>query len=223
MAVIETIHSMDDSSIYFWKITEDSNYFLDRMSWDDKQLIWLNSIHPQKKLEYMASRYLIYKITGKLDAHLYKDESGKLHFQEEGEYLSISHSGEYVALIVSKRPAGIDVQRYQDKIIRIADRFLHPNENAWLHSIDAWNIPTLCTCWCIKEAVYKANGQKGIHFAQQILLHFEPGLEGAFKINKAQLKGNQFTKTYQIQFGRTEDYCWAFALELTQSYRYSQI
>lgn len=214
MAVIETIHTMDDSSIHFWKTTEDSNYFLDRMSWDDKQLMWLNSIHPQKKMEYMASRYLIYKITGKLDAHLYKDESGKLHFQEEGEYLSISHSGEYVALIVSKRPAGVDVQRYQDKIFRITDRFLNPDEKAWLHSIDAWNISSLCTCWCIKEAVYKANGQKGIHFAKQILLMPESGIENSFNLNSAQLIGNQTTRNYQIPFGISQDYCWAAALEL---------
>lgn len=214
MSMIESIQTSDDANIYFWKTTEDSSFFLNQMPWDDKQIRWLNSIHPQKKREYMASRYLIFTITGKLDAHLYKDESGKLHFQEEGEYLSVSHSGEYVALMVSKKPAGVDLQKYQDKIIRIADRFLNPNEKAWLHSIDAWNVQTLCTCWCIKEAVYKANGQKGVQFAQQILLHFESGLEGAFKIMKAQLKGNQFARTYNLQCGRTEDYAWASATEL---------
>ena len=59
--------------IYVWKIEEEHNFFIQNMPWHQTQLEWLDSIHPLKKLEYLASRFLIYKVTGKLDSHLYKD------------------------------------------------------------------------------------------------------------------------------------------------------
>lgn len=217
MPLFNSLVADPQTKIYFWKITEPVSFFLERLPWDPLQLQWLDSIHPHKKLEYMASRYLIFEQTGKLDAHLYKDESGKLHFQDENAYLSISHSGDYVALIVSNSPAGVDIQMHQSKILSIANRFLSTGEKDWLKSNDAWNIQNLCVCWCIKESIYKANGQKGIHFSDQIFLNPEIDRERSFSIRNAKLSTAIINKNYEIHFSQQEEYSWAAAIEESTS------
>jgi 4'-phosphopantetheinyl transferase len=146
-------HDLIKASVYLWKIEEPDIFFIEQMPWHQKQLDWLDSIHPQKRMEYLASRFLIYQLTGKLDSHLYKDEAGKLHLEDSNQHVSISHSGEYVGLALSERIVGFDLQKSSAKIHKIAKRFLSKEEYKWLSTQPAEK--NLIQAWTIKEAVYK--------------------------------------------------------------------
>lgn len=77
---------------------------------------------------------------------------------EEPElFLSLSHSGNRAAAAFSKTaPVGIDIQEPSQKLFRVAERFLRPEEiDFWSRSAD-----NLLRAWTIKEAVYKAAGIK---------------------------------------------------------------
>ncbi len=182
------------------------------MPWNPKQLEWLNSIHKLKRLEYLASRYLIYQITGKLDSHLFKDESGKLHLDDSNQHLSISHSDAYIGLALSEKVIGFDLQKSASKINRIAKRFLSDKEN---DTLKAWNSEkNMIQAWTIKEAVYKAYGKKGILFSSQIQLDLSKLVDHQFKITQSTLKLPDYEKSYRIHHEWIEDFGWALATEL---------
>ncbi|MGN0452553.1 MAG: 4'-phosphopantetheinyl transferase family protein [Ruminococcus sp.] len=44
------------------------------------------------------------------DKKIYADEKGKLHLEQDSLFLSLSHSGDYVACAVSHHPVGIDIE-----------------------------------------------------------------------------------------------------------------
>lgn len=211
MPLLYQISNIPSALIYIWKIEEDEAFFIQSMPWHLKQLEWLNSIHPTKKLEYLASRYLIFKITGKSDSHLYKDEAGKLFLTESNQNLSVSHSGEWVGVALSEKKVGFDLQKKSRNIKAISKRFLNDEEQSVLIAQEDDQLLTLV--WTIKEAVYKANGKKGILFSEQILLDLSSFLDKKI-ITHAQLKLLGNDKKYEIHHNWMENFAYAIALEL---------
>lgn len=74
-------------------------------------------------------------------------------------HISISHSGSYVALVLSEGQygVGVDIQVASDKLRQVAPRFMSPTELAYYRDLttseaNEW----LYTVWGLKEAAYKA-------------------------------------------------------------------
>jgi 4'-phosphopantetheinyl transferase len=74
-------------------------------------------------------------------------------------HFSLSHSGERVLCAVSNKPVGCDIEapgRYDPKI---AKRFFHPSESAWLFSLPEDEQPAaFLRLWTCKESYVKALG-----------------------------------------------------------------
>jgi 4'-phosphopantetheinyl transferase len=71
-------------------------------------------------------------------------------------------------MISKRRPVGIDIEQVNEKVERIARKFMRKEELAFIE--DEHRIPQLYVCWCAKEAVYKCFGQKEVSFVNHILL-----------------------------------------------------
>lgn len=211
MPLYQHIKTLNDADIHIWKIDEPADYFLNAISWEEQQINWLNTIHPAKRLEYLASRFLIFEVAGILDSHLYKNEAGKIYFKSKQQHLSISHSSNYTAVALSKKTIGFDLQCFSEKIFRVAQRFLSKQESIAIKPFES--IHSLTTAWTIKEAVYKAYGQKGIHFNKQILINMSTPFEGIQKTN-ATLINNQIETHYDIFSQIHSDFSWSLAQEV---------
>jgi len=85
---------------------------------------------------------------------------------DNGKYISISHCGEFAALIVGQHPVGLDIQNPLPTIKRIQDKFCNAQERH-----DALNSPNdliyLTIIWSVKEAVFKFFGEL-VTFAEDI-------------------------------------------------------
>ncbi|MBK9108663.1 MAG: 4'-phosphopantetheinyl transferase superfamily protein [Saprospiraceae bacterium] len=212
MPLFELIKPLPNVEIYIWFIEEEDAYFLNSMDWDAKQVKWLEGIHPVKRREYLASRFLIYQCTDKTDSHLYKDEAGKLFIRESNKFISVSHSAEWTGVAISEKPIGFDLQVYKEKIRDISNRFLSADEKQSILKLKLDNIWDLSLAWTIKEAVYKVHGQKGIQFSEQILMEFEaepkPGLG-----HKARMITSEYQKDYELWHEKNEHYACAVAVE----------
>lgn len=80
----------------------------------------------------------------------------KPHFDCDGIFYSLSHSGDYWVCVLSDCAVGIDLQRHQScHRKRIAARFFHPNEASWLV-----NKPddAFFEIWTAKESYVKYTG-----------------------------------------------------------------
>ena len=117
-----------------------------------------SSIH---RKGFLGVRQLL-KQAGYTPQNLSYDAMGKPHLSDQ-KFISISHSFEFVAVVISSQEVGIDLEKERPKIHTIAPKFLHPSECAQLSSDRM-----LTTSWCIKEAAYKLIGQKGLSFLNHI-------------------------------------------------------
>lgn len=83
-------------------------------------------------------------------------------------YCSLSHTNTHAAAVFAQNNVGIDLEAYRPKISRIASKFVHPNEQAYLAQLEEVN--ALTRLWTAKEAIYKALKIPGLSLRQQIEL-----------------------------------------------------
>lgn len=110
------------------------------------------------------------------------DDLGKPHLNN-GWHISISHSNEFVAIILNKNEScGIDIEKITPKIERIKHKFLNDIDIATITSLEH-----LTLYWGAKEALYKLYGRKEVLF-----------IENLFIINFSSDK-NDFTGSIELQ------------------------
>ena len=90
-----------------------------------------------------------------------------------GLRISVSHTAGVIALALSPRPVGIDIERWDGRALRLASRYLQPMEIRQLtHPTEA----AATLYWSAKEAVYKYFNDKALcDFRLIQLLTHAPG------------------------------------------------
>ena len=149
---------------------------------------------------YLAVRQLLKRSGVGPQLHQYRENGAP--FLTDGRYLSVSHAHAFAAIAVSKRPIGIDIENYREKILCIAPRFLHPKENRI--DLNAKAIPLLTQIWTAKEAIYKALQISGLNFSKHIQINpFEPNE----KKGTATIQLKNGAKKMNLWFLHFENYC----------------
>ena len=165
MPVIEDFNVSSKSRYVLWEITENYETLFAGIELDSnsKQLLSQKKSETHKN-QFLAVRYLLKYLS--IDLHnLNYDSFGKPFF-ENNYKISISHSGLYVAIIISDSAVGIDIETINDRILKIKSKFLETELNYPLEL----NIETLLVYWNIKESVFKAVDKTGIDFKENILV-----------------------------------------------------
>ena len=196
----------DKEQIVIWNITESEKELLKDLSLSKNSL---HRISQRKSIVhrkgYLAIRHLLKNLN--IDSILHQYDQNGAPFLTDGRYISISHTKDKAAVVISSNPVGIDLEYYQNKIIKVAPRFLHQNEisNPKIHN----DIKYLTQIWTAKEALYKIFRKKGIHFKTQL------------KVDKLKRKGsnsglgsifyNGKTYEYFLYFRYFSDFCLSLA------------
>lgn len=119
----------------------------------------------KRVIEKQAALYVVREVLQNQNAGIFYEEIGKPFLKEEIK-ISISHSHDWLAVLFSYNNAevGIDIEKVRDKILNIKHKFLSEDElkNTGNDTL------ALTLYWCAKEAVYKAFGETGINFAEEI-------------------------------------------------------
>ena len=113
---------------------------------------------------YLAIRQILKNLNIDFTLHQY-DQNGAPYLTD-GRYISISHTKDKAAVVIALKPVGIDLEHYQNKIKKIAPRFIHQNEISDIQKLN--DIKYLTQIWTAKEALYKIFHKKGIHFKSQL-------------------------------------------------------
>lgn len=150
-----------------WELTETVNALADGFQFTRNEKNQFGNLKLDKrKIEYLATRLLLEKMTGEM-TEIFYHSSGKPYILTDGVFISISHSANAVAIILSNQNTGIDTENAGRNIARVANRFLGADELAQIE-----NFPnpqsTKITFWCAKEAIFKCTDCSGIDFAKQI-------------------------------------------------------
>ncbi|MGL5111612.1 MAG: 4'-phosphopantetheinyl transferase family protein [Flavobacterium sp.] len=210
MPLYKTILPSGTTSLYVWHITES---FLEL-----KEQVTLNSISLQRldrmkselhQRAFLSVRKLL-AVAGYTDFDLFYDDSGKPHLKNE-KYISITHSHEFAAIIVSDQTVGIDMELQREKIIRIADKFVDTDELSRLKSFSVDDfVRKLTVKWGAKEAIFKICNEKGISFKHHIrVAPFElEDLE-----TSAFLSLEHTTQAFKIHFEEIDAFTLVYAFE----------
>lgn len=168
-----------------WHIAEHENYFL-------KKVMLSNTItHPHKRLQHLAGRYLLTELFEDFPLELIKIADTKKPFlADEAFHFSISHCGDYAAVIASKsNRVGVDIEVISKKVESIRDKFLSKEEQEMIqemlgsqssvlkpqgstvesviHHANS-NLHMLTLAWCVKETMFKWNGAGAIDFRKHL-------------------------------------------------------
>jgi 4'-phosphopantetheinyl transferase len=169
MPLYKTIRVNDFTKVFVWKIEEsleDLTVGIELTEPSKKRVETMKSVLHQQG--FMSIRQLL-KQAGYVDADVYYDAFGKPHLKDNN-YLSISHSFTFTAIIISeKKPAGIDVEKNRDKIVKIAHKFTPIEEYNTIANHDAL-VSKLTIVWGAKESLYKIYGKKKLRFLHHIYI-----------------------------------------------------
>ncbi|MBP6022092.1 4'-phosphopantetheinyl transferase family protein [Ferruginibacter sp.] len=145
-----------------WHITETEDFFLQQVPLQKEITHW------HKRLQHLAGRYLLKELYPDFPLPLIKiADTRKPFLEDEAYHFSISHCGDYAAVIVSKEyRVGVDVELVNDKIEKIIHKFLSRQEKTLLPPNDINTTATLL--WSVKESVYKWKGSGGVDFIKHI-------------------------------------------------------
>jgi phosphopantetheinyl transferase len=131
-----------------------------------------------RKLEILAAKALLKKMCG----------NSKLDYNEYGapildnnKKISVSHSKQLVAIIVSELKTGIDIEIISNRILKIKDKFISKYDNINESQED------LTIAWSTKECIFKWHEKGNINFKDDILIksinHSSKKIEVSFDKN----------------------------------------
>jgi 4'-phosphopantetheinyl transferase len=167
MPLYKTIHFSSTTQIFVWKITESFEQLNNEVQLNEKNCIRLDGMKSEMHQRGFLSVRKLLQTAGYTDFDLYYDELGKPHLKDD-KYISITHSHNFSAIIVSNKTVGIDIELQREKIIRIADKFVD-TEFSYLDRSDLESyIKKLTIIWGAKEAIFKIRNEKGISFKEHI-------------------------------------------------------
>src|SRR5665213_794542 len=88
-----------------------------------------------RKQQLIGARYLLQELIGDSAPYIIEYTiHGKPYIKESDWELSISHTKEYIALILSKdKKVGIDIEIFDPRLKRIENKFLRDDERAFIH------------------------------------------------------------------------------------------
>jgi 4'-phosphopantetheinyl transferase EntD len=147
-------YSDEKATILIWKYDEQ-----DELSAEDllepENLEKVALYHPKKLLEVLMVRKLLQ--SSKPDAKiLYKEREPYL--EPKTAEISITHSFPFAAVAISENKIGIDLEKFNPKILRVVDKFIYEDERGFIPENQTETFYTII--WSVKESMYKIHHSK---------------------------------------------------------------
>lgn len=192
------------TSLAVWKIEETEEQLLSGLQLKQHELDVIDSLSNGKRaLHWLSTRLLLRTMLNTNDyIDCRMDDHGKPYLVNTDTQISLSHSFDYAAVIISKdKKVGIDIELIKHKIKSIKHKFLSDVELAQKQIGD--NTNGLYVSWCAKEAIYKWNGRKGLEFKQHI--HIKPFKLKDEGVLQALVELPEGTKALDVNYFKTKD------------------
>ena len=118
----------------------------------------------KRKQEFLQARVIRDQIAD--ETEIIYNEDGKPFLKDNSQFISISHSENYIGIVCAPFNIGMDIEEVNERIHKIKNRFLNEQE------IESFGKDTLSLtiAWTIKEALFKLNDRKGIDFRKELLI-----------------------------------------------------
>jgi len=205
MPVIEDFNVSSKTRYVLWEITENYETLFSGIELDlkSKQMLSQKKSETHKN-QFLAVRYLLKYLS--IDLHNLNYNSLGNPFFENNYKISISHSGVYVAVIISDTDVGIDIETINDRVLKIKSKYLETELNYPLEL----NTQTSLIYWNIKESVFKAVDKPGIDFKKNILV---PPLDMKKNVVRSWYVDDDKIYSFDTRFKISKKYTLAFVIK----------
>ena len=188
----------EDSILAIWRITESlpelQNLYSTQYSQPPETFK-----SEQRNKEWLATRILLKQITSE-SMNILHNDNGKPYLQSSDLNISISHTKNYVTILLSKKNVGVDIEKYSDRIKKISTRFVSEDE-----FIDSDNeIQHLLVHWSAKETLFKIIDRQNVDFKHDLFL--KPFRVNEKGIIQTLVKHNDVNEFYNVHYCLEEDY-----------------
>lgn len=140
--------------ILLWKY-EEGDAFDAKILLEPENSDRIAGYHPKKLLETLMVRKILHD---QLPGHKILYHNRQPFLEPRDFEISITNSFPYAALAYSKDRIGIDIERFNPKLLRIKDKFVYPEERSFIPPAE--EIEYLTIIWSVKESLYKIHHSK---------------------------------------------------------------
>lgn len=166
------------------------------------QYLDLSGVHSEKRIrEELVICQLLQSLTSRNDLKINHEPSGKPVV--DGYQISLSHTRGWAAMVLAEddgvvRSVGVDIEYYSDRVNKVADRFIRPDEQND-------SLPYRLINWSAKETVYKLFSEEDLQYFDMRLHPFQPQPEGVvivddLKVGKSVSVNYTFSKEYVLSW-----------------------
>ena len=203
MPVIEDIHLSSTTRIIVWEIKETIDFLKSELNLSDfskKTLLKKKSAIHQK--QFLAVRNIL-KLLSIHEIDLSYNVNGKPSLKSG--YISISHSNEFVTVLVCDQKVGVDIESNSNKCFRVKQKFIG-TENEFPIRIERKIAQVI---WNMKESLFKMMDFKEIDFKENIIVI-------PFSLNEKQTKiwfvKNEVSQDFNVNYFINKNYSLAYII-----------
>lgn len=213
MPVLEKLILQENAVLGIWEIKEEVDFLLSALdlSFDEKSL-YDSFVNDVRRKHWLSYRNLLKHLISKEEnVPLVYDENGKPHFIDNSHFLSVSHTGNVSAAIVSSSyHVGIDIEIINPRIEKIVNKFLSKSEQAAI-DIDH-RLEMLYICWSAKEALYKMYGKRNLLFIENMTIAPFQYISSGGKI-KGAISINNFNHEFVLCYRKVDEYMLVYVVD----------
>jgi len=197
--------SDDNATILVWKYEEGEDLNPDELL-ESENAEKVKDYHPKKLLEVLMVRKLLKSL--KPDSKILYKEREPFLSPKDAE-ISITHSFPFAAIAISKNKIGIDIEKFNPKILRVIDKFTYENERGFIPSDNEATFYTII--WSVKESMYKIHHSK--HWSLKKHYEVKPfELKYLFDIS-CRVHDDKISDEFKARVKFFDDYCFTIVEE----------
>lgn len=205
MPVLQLKKISDHGKIGIWNIIEEKDELIRLLLEKGFDVLDIPESKNESHIkQWLAVRLLCYEFFN--DYKIRYTDKGKPFLNNEWE-ISISHSGNYAAIIINQFPCGIDIEKISPKVDKIKHKFLNQTELDFIESsTDQFKLLTMF--WSAKETLYKLYGEKELIFKDHLLIH----LSNQKNHLKGMITTNEINQSYDMKVDFFNDYLLVYTI-----------
>jgi len=194
-----------NSKLGVWKLTEAIEELEAIFPFIPEETTYYNNLkNDKRKREWIVARILITELLKQRVLIKYTNY-GKPYIDNNSSKISISHSKNHVAVIISNKfSPGIDIEHIADRVQKVKHKFLQTQELEWCN-----NNELMTLCWSAKEAIFKIF-EKELDFHDIVISKFD---ESDSWFNASTNK-NTPTTNFRVYFDRIENDVLTYTFQL---------
>ena len=211
MPIVWSKNLAEKGKIAIWEISESVEALYSMLQLDEKEQQHFHALSKARQKQWLGSRVLLRTLLQTEQyIELTIDEHRKPFLNNLPFEIAISHANHLAAVIIYEgKKVGVDIEKISERILKIKNKFLSPEELKFIASSN--ELEQLHVCWGAKESLFKLYGKGSLPFIDGIkIAAFEYGKIGQVA---ASIAIPAYHANFNVQYLKYEDFMLTWVIE----------